>query len=221
MSPHFALRVRSVGGAGAAESTAGCSHAGDTGDCSANGWPDRLCLFLQCNSILNIRTRSNKLRPLWYAILALTLSVSSSAEPTHSQRDLTSTAHRTSQRLVIGSVADVAFRYENGQPITVIHILEFKSDPFPQEPKYLQVRLCGNQYDRFKPVVHTDISLVYNPISQTKMTGCLPFISSESWHDNSKWQTITFTLGLTIKHPKRSAHLDKYIKGTINGATTK
>ncbi len=156
-----------------------------------------------------------------YAILALTLSLCSFADLTLSKPDSTSLPHRTTQRVVIGSVADVTAKYENGQPITVIHILEFKTDPFPQEPEYLQVRLCGNQYEKLKPLVHTNISLVYNPISQTRMTGCLPLISTGSWHDDSRWQPVTFTLGLTMTHSKRSVHLDKYLKRTINDTTTK
>ena len=120
----------------------------------------------------------------------------------------------TPVRIVIGSLADVSVRYENGKPLTVIHMLEFRTDVFPKEPELLQVRLCEDQGGRIRPAVHTNITLTYNPASQSRLTGCLSLISVEPWQDTSEWQTVTFNPNPV----KRSVHLEKYIQGIIDGA---
>jgi hypothetical protein len=97
------------------------------------------------------------------------------------------------KRVVIGSVADVSVRYENGKPITLIHILEFSTDLFPLlEPNLLQVRLCG-AHSALEAAVHTNIALVYNLESHSRLTGCLSLISNQPWQDSSRWQTVTLT----------------------------
>jgi len=95
------------------------------------------------------------------------------------------------KRIIIGSVADVSVSQIHGSLITVIHILDFSTDVLPKEPNLLEVRLCGDQSGGIGPMVHTDVTLVYDPSSQSRLTGCSGLISSEPWQDNSKWQTIT------------------------------
>jgi hypothetical protein len=82
------------------------------------------------------------------------------------------------KRVVVGSVADISARYENGKPITLIHILEFSTGLFPLEPALLQLRFCGEQR-ALNAAVHTNITLVYNPASQSRLTGCLSLLSSD------------------------------------------
>jgi hypothetical protein len=77
----------------------------------------------------------------------------------------------------------------------------------------LQVRLCG-AHSALEAAVHTDIALVYNPVSHSRLTGCLSLISNEPWRDSSRWQTVTFN----SHKVKRSAQRDKSIQGIINGA---
>ncbi|MBZ5667165.1 MAG: hypothetical protein LAO30_21500 [Acidobacteriia bacterium] len=121
------------------------------------------------------------------------------------------------ERVVIGSLADISARYENGKPLTVIHILEFKTDAFPNEPNLLQVRLCGDQSGALGPAVHTNIILAYDLASQSRLTGCLSLISSEPWQDSSKWRTITFNPSTT----RRSTQRAKPIQDIINGSFDK
>ena len=99
---------------------------------------------------------------------------------------------RAKAKAVVGSVADISTRYENGKPITIIHILEFSTDLFPLEPTLVQVRLCGDQ-GALDAAVHTNITLVYNPASHSRLTGCLSLISSDPFADGSQWQTVTST----------------------------
>ena len=99
---------------------------------------------------------------------------------------------RAKAKAVVGSVADISTRYENGKPITIIHILEFSTDLFPLEPTLVQVRLCGDQ-GALDAAVHTNITLVYNAASHSRLTGCLSLISSDPFADGSQWQTVTST----------------------------
>ena len=99
---------------------------------------------------------------------------------------------RAKAKAVVGSVADISTRYENGKPITLIHMLEFSTDLFPLEPTLVQVRLCGDQ-GALDAAVHTNITLVYNPASHSRLTGCLSMISSDPFADGSQWQTVTST----------------------------
>jgi hypothetical protein len=99
---------------------------------------------------------------------------------------------RAKAKAVVGSVADISTRYENGKPITLIHILEFSTALFPLEPNLVQVRLCGDQR-ALDAAVHTNITLVYNPASHSRLTGCLSLISSDPFADGSQWQTVTST----------------------------
>jgi len=154
------------------------------------------------------------MRSLWLPILTLAFSVSSTGELSSSKPELVTLKHITTERAVIGSVADISSRYENGQPITVVHILEFKTDVFPKDPSLLEVRLCGDQSGGIEPAVHSNILLVYDLASHTRLTGCLSLITTEPWQDSSKWQTVTFSPSKV----KRSIHLDKSIQGIINSA---
>ena len=153
------------------------------------------------------------MRSLWCPILALALSVSSSAELDAAKLQLHNFTEVKTERVVIGSVADISARYENGTPITVIHILEFSTDVFLKEPTLLQLRLCGDQSGRLEPAVHTNIPLVYNLASHNRLTGCLGLISSEPWQHSSTGQTLTFNPNKV----KRSRQLDKSIQSIING----
>jgi hypothetical protein len=47
------------------------------------------------------------------------------------------------ERVVIGSVADISARYENGKPITVILILEFSTDLFTKDPELFSCACSG------------------------------------------------------------------------------
>ena len=117
------------------------------------------------------------------SILLLTASfvcARNSVNPNATGSELHNYTQIKTKRVVIGSVGDISARYENGKPITVIHILEFSTDLFPLEPNPLQVRLCGDQ-SALEAAVHTNITLVYNPVSQSRLTGCLNLISSEPW----------------------------------------
>ena len=121
----------------------------------------------------------------------------------------------TTDRVVIGFLADVSARYENGKPITVIHMLEFSTDLFLQEPTLLELRLCGDQRSTLEAVLHTNITLVYRLASQSRLTGCHDSLSSEPWQDGSKWETVTFT----PKTIKRSPHLDKFFQNIMYGTS--
>ena len=154
-----------------------------------------------------------QMRSLWFPILVLALGPNSNAGLTAPKPELRTFSHLETNRAVIGSVADASIEYDNGRPITVIHILQFSTDVFPQEPILLQVRLCGNHGHRLEPAVHTNITLVYNSVSHSRLTGCLRLISSKPWEDGSKWHTVTFT----PRQMKRSRFLDNSIQGIIDG----
>jgi hypothetical protein len=127
------------------------------------------------------------MKSLWLVVLASTLSAGFSAEPAPSSAKKTYNFPQiATKRAVIGSVADVSLRYESGKPMTVIHILEFRSDRFPNDPKLLQVRLCGNQSASLEPAVHTNITLIYNTASRSRITGCLGLISNDPWKDSTE-----------------------------------
>ena len=153
------------------------------------------------------------MRALLFPILTLALSLSSSAKLAANKPELHIFTQVKTERVVIGSVADISVRYEDRKPITVIHVLEFSTDLFPREPELLQVRLYGDQGGRLEPALHTNITLVYNLASHTRLTGCLNLISSEPWQDSSKWQTVNFTSNKV----KRSMQLEKSILDIING----
>jgi hypothetical protein len=155
------------------------------------------------------------MRSFSFPILALALSVSCPAELAVFTPELHNFTQVKTKRVVIGSVADISIKYENSKPTTVIQILEFSTDVFPNEPSLLQVRLCGDQGGKLEPAVHTNIILVYNLASQSRLTSCLTLISSDSWEDSSKWQTVTFT----AKQVKWSVQFDKYLQDIINGAS--
>jgi hypothetical protein len=154
------------------------------------------------------------MRLLWFPILALALSSGAFAELTASKVPLRNLTQINTERVAIGSVADISSKYENGKAITVVRLLEFKTDVFVKEPNLLQVRLCGDQSKRLESVVHTNITLIYDLASQSKLTGCLRLLSAEPWQDSSKWQTVTFNTNTV----KRSLKLEKSIQAIINGA---
>jgi hypothetical protein len=117
-------------------------------------------------------------------------------------------------RTVIGSVADISQRYEGDAPVTFLHILEFATDVFPQEPHLLQVRLCGDLAATLEPYVHTNITLVYKLASPSRVTGCLSLTHIESWQDNDPEQNL-FSRSL----PKRNTQLERNIHGIIHHIT--
>jgi hypothetical protein len=121
----------------------------------------------------------------------LALSATCSASLASSRSELRAFSQIKTERVVIGAVADISAQYESGTPITVVHILEFSTDLPPQTPKLLQVRVCGDQRNRLQSALHTNITLVYNLASQTRLTGCFTLISSDPWKDSSRWQTVT------------------------------
>ena len=127
------------------------------------------------------------MRCLWFPIFALALLANSSAELTAPKPTLHNLTQVKTERVAIGSVADISPQYENGKPITVVHILEFRTDVFPTEPRLLQVRLCGYLSERLEPAVHTNITLIYDLASQSRLTGCLRLLSAEPLQDRSKW----------------------------------
>src|ERR1035441_7691081 len=85
------------------------------------------------------------------------------------------------ERAVVGGVADLSIRDDNGSLVTVVHVLELNTGLFPLEPNLLQVRLCGDLSGIFGPAVHTNITLVYELQSQSRLTGCLRLIRTEPW----------------------------------------
>jgi hypothetical protein len=87
----------------------------------------------------------------------------------------------TLKRTVIGSLADGSVRYENGRPVTLIHILEFRTDVFPGEPKLSELRLCGDNSSILDSAVHTNVVVVYGLASASKLTGCLGLIRVDRW----------------------------------------
>jgi hypothetical protein len=134
---------------------------------------------------------TNTTRGVWPAVLTIAIStlLHSTAIPPRSNPQ--ALARAGSAQHIIGSLADVKTTRDHGQPLTVLHILDFRTDAFPGEPDLLQVRLCGDWSNAFSGVIHTDISLVFDPASPSKSTDCQPFISLDPWQDDSHWQTIT------------------------------
>ena len=143
------------------------------------------------------------MRSFCFLFLASALSVSSSGKLVAPKPELQYSSHVNTQRAVIGSVADITSKYENGTLVTVVHILESRTDLFPREPALLQVLLCGNQASSLSLVVHTNITLVYNRASQSRLSGCLNLISIDPWQNHSNWQAVTFTSGKA----KRLSHI--------------
>ena len=135
------------------------------------------------------RHRPSAIQFIRLGLLVLTLAfpvTSCPAEPAAPLRESHNFTQVKTERVVIGSVADISSRSENNRPITIVHMLEFRTDVALKEPTLLQVRLCGDQRGRLEPAVHTDIVLVYDLASHSKLTGCLHLIKSEPWQDNSK-----------------------------------
>ena len=147
----------------------------------------RSCLLSLATWIQRHRLRATQCIRFGLLIFTLAFPVSScpgeSAAPRRTSLNL---KQIRTERVVIGSVADVSPRSENNRLITVVHMLEFRTDVPLKEPTLLQVRLCGDQSTRLEPAVHTDIMLVYELASPSKLTGCLRLISSEPWQDKSK-----------------------------------
>jgi len=129
------------------------------------------------------------MRPLWLAVLVFASSVNSFSKPAASRRggraiDVPAT------RLVVGALAEVSVDHAHGKAVTFLRILEFTSDWTPQEPTFLQVRLCGDYSRDLGASVHTNISVVYRLASSNRSVGCLSLVSVQPWHDGSHWQTI-------------------------------
>ena len=152
------------------------------------------------------------MRARWLPIIVLALSVSCVAEQAPATIDLHNFTRIQTERAVVGSVADISARYELGTPITVIHILEFSTDIPLREPNLLQVRLCGDQSRRLGPSIHTNITLIYNLASPTRLPGCLPLISSDSWQDDNKPHTAT----INPTPVKRSKQRDKSMQDIVS-----
>ena len=75
------------------------------------------------------------MRSFCFLFLASALSVSSSGKLVAPKPELQYSSHVNTQRAVIGSVADITSKYENGTLVTVVHILESRTDLFPREPR--------------------------------------------------------------------------------------
>jgi hypothetical protein len=135
----------------------------------------------------------HKMGSILLLLAASFVCAGNSSNPNATSPELRNYTRVETKRVVIGSVADISVRYENGKPITLIHILEFSTDLFPLlEPNLLQVRLCG-VHSTLEAAVHTNIALVYDPASHSRLTGCLSLISNQPWQDGSRWQTVTLT----------------------------
>lgn len=144
------------------------------------------------------------MRSVWVLILAIALSIASVAEFAPYKRAFHDHKPVKTERVVVGSLADISARYENGKPVTVIHILDFSKDVYPNEPTLLQIRLCGDQADTLGQVVHTNISLVYDLASHSALTGCLTLLGAEPWQDGSRWQTVTFNPPTNVRWSRRA-----------------
>jgi len=136
----------------------------------------------------------------WPPVLVLVLSVSVTIQPPEHRPAARSLAEGAATQLLIGSLADVSVAYAAGKPTTVVHILDFKRDAFPQEPYFSQVRLCGDHSRELAVAVHTNIALVYGLASPSRSTDCLSLISVRPWQDDSKWQTVTFEFNSAKNH---------------------
>ena len=134
---------------------------------------------------------TNTTREVWLAVLTIALSALLHATAAPSRSNPRPLARVASAQHIIGSLADVKATSDRGQSLTVVHILDLRTDAFPGEPDLLQVRLCGDWSNAFSGIVHTDISLIFDPASPSKSTDCQPFISLDPWQDDSHWQTIT------------------------------
>jgi hypothetical protein len=152
-----------------------------------------------------------------FPIFALALSVSCFADVAASRPEAPILTEVEKERVVIGSLADIFATYDNGAPITIIHILEFSTDVFLKEPTFWKVRLCGNQGGRLAPAVHTNIILTYSVASHSRVTGCLSLTSSTPWRDSSPLQTVTYT----STHTKRSQQHGQFDQNIINVAFPK
>jgi hypothetical protein len=93
-------------------------------------------------------------------------------------------------RTVVGSLADVFIEYRHAQLISVAHILDFRTDDALKEPALLQIRLCGDQTSTLYPLVHTNLTLVYDASSPSRSTGCLRLLRAAPWQDGGPWPTI-------------------------------
>jgi len=98
--------------------------------------------------------------------------------------------HRSTNRLLVGAVADISVSYVRGIPVTSMNVLEFTPIWTSEETPTPQVRLCGALHRSLAPFLHKNVRLTYASESPSRSTGCLRLISIEPWHDNSKWQTI-------------------------------
>jgi hypothetical protein len=142
---------------------------------------------------------------LWVAILTLALHAGAFEQKASSAPELRQSFEVETQRVVSGSVVDASRTYESGQPITVIHILEFSANLFPMEPKPLRLRLCGNQNNEIQSAIHTNITLVYRPVSHSRLTGCVALVKIVPYIDNGAWRAIRLgssTEKWSIQHEK-------------------
>jgi len=166
------------------------------------------------------RHRLRAIQCIRFGFLVLTLAfpvTSCPAEPAAPRRESHSFTQVKTERVVIGSVADISSRSENNRRITIVHMLEFRTDVFLKEPTLLQVRLCGDQISRLELAVHTDVMLVYDLASHSKLTGCLRLISSEPWQDDSTQRPVT----LNPSTVKWSIRLEKSIQSIVNDSLAK
>jgi hypothetical protein len=134
--------------------------------------------------------------------------------PNPQRAELPTFSRLTTRRTVIGSMADMATHYAHGRPITIIDILEFKTDSPLQQPHFVDVRFCGDGHAVFEPFVHTDVTLVYDLASRTRLTGCLQLISIDPWQDGTTRQAVI----LNPRKLKRSLQLDESLQGIIHRA---
>jgi hypothetical protein len=146
------------------------------------------------------------MRFLRIPIIVLSLLIRSSADLAVSKSEVRNVAQMTPERIVIGSLADVSARYDNGTTITVIDVLEFSTDTPLKEPNLLEVRLCGDQRNRLEPAVHTNVALTYLVASHSRVTVCHTLVSNVSWQDGSKWRTVTVTFTNTRRKRRDVKH---------------
>jgi hypothetical protein len=151
------------------------------------------------------------MRFLWIPILVVSLSPDSFAKLAGHNPPLRYLPRQKFARTVVGSLAAVSRTYGHGQAITLVHILDFRTDAFPNEPVLLEVRLCGDQTRALEQATHTNLAITYNTASKHRLTGCLELLRSDPWHDDSPWQTITFQPGLVERSTHRERLFQKFL----------
>ena len=155
------------------------------------------------------------MRALPSLVLALFVVIRATAVPiaTAHQRFGFLTQLKTTH-VVIGSVADILVDYQHAGVTTVMHVIEFSTDPFPNEPMLLEMRFCGGYSKQLEAAVHTNVTVIYDLRSPNRRSGCLRLISVEPWRDDSPWQTITLQGGA-----QKRRYVEIPIQSIVDGAS--